>query len=178
MLILLTILLLSAAVSAYFYLYRRKNSDQLLNEPDLSHLRPLFMPSDADLLAEELESQQRLKAIAAAEAEAEENRRNVEFRDRLDRWKAAPTRSATLDLLNSVQNDGTFLADAAESICEEWNNGRLDLSATDLAQLIESQSWLVPAEKRTPGVSYRIQRLLSSLRAGGGNTLQTHDSLR
>jgi len=182
MLILLTILLLSAAVSAYFYFYRHEDRDRLLNpapEPrDLSHLRPLFMPSEADLLADELEIQKHLKAGEAAEAEAAEHRLTIEFQGRLDRWKTAPTRGGLVDLFKSVHNNETLLADAVECVFEEWNNGRLDLSATELAQLIESHFWLVPAEKRTPGVSYRIQRLLSSLRAGVGDTLQTRDSLR
>jgi len=182
MLTLLTILLSLAAVSAYFYLYRRENHDRLLDPArdfvDHSHLRPLFMPSDQDLRADEAETQARLKAIESAEIEAEDHRREIEFRDRLDRWKTAPAKIEIAVLLNSVHNNGTLLAEAAEGICEVWDNGRLDLSGNDLAQLIESHFWLVPAENRTPGVSFRIQRLLSSLRSGGGNTLQTHDSLR
>ena len=182
MLTLLTILLLLAAVSAYFYLYRHTNDDRLLaparDNSEPSHLRPLFMPSDEDLRADELEAQKALKAIETAEKEAEDHRRVVDFHARLDRWKAKAAKEDIADLLNSVHDNGTLLADAAESICGEWDNGRLDLSESSLAQLIESHFWLVPAEKRTPGVSFRIQRLLSGLRSGGDNILQTHDSLR
>ncbi|MEQ1764264.1 MAG: hypothetical protein ABL984_14130 [Pyrinomonadaceae bacterium] len=152
MLILLTILLLSAAISAYFYFYRRENSDRLLTDGrsvvDLSHLRPLFMPTDAELLADELETQSRLKAIEAEEVEAEERRRNIEFRDRLDRWNAAPTRSAIFDLLNSVHNDGTLLADAAECVFEEWTNGRVR-PISDRTRSIDRESVLAGPRRET-----------------------------
>ena len=183
MLILLAILSIFVAVSAYYFLHKREASEQLLDmasaDVDKSHLRPLFMPTDDELRAEEAEARNRLEEARAAELEAAKRKATEEFADRLDAWRSQPLRGSIAGLFDAAGDDAEFFAGAAESVYDEWSVGRVaGLSASDLAQMLDSQFWLIPSEKRTPGVSFRLQRLLSGLRAASGEQIQTRDSLR
>lgn len=181
MLILLTILLLTAAVSAYFYFYRRENTGRYLKplppENDMSHLRPLFQPTEEDLRLEKIENEKRIKESETREMEAAEAVKVIDFGQRLKIWHSSPNKNSIADLLVSADGSAGLFADAAESIYDAWQAGEVsNLSAGDLAQMLESHFWLVPAEKRTPGVGFRVQRLLSSLRSASENKQQTRYS--
>ena len=83
---------------------------------------------------------------------------------RLDAWRKGPNKTEIADLLEAASFDGELFTDAVDAIAGKFHNGEIEgLSTQDLAQMLESHFWLIPAEKRTPGVSYRFQTVLRSL---------------
>jgi hypothetical protein len=172
MLILLTILLLTAAASAYFYFSIRRNNERELSFgrseyiPDAPQLRPLFEPTNDEVEAERRLAEKKQEADEAHEFEEVERARKREFYVLLNAWRSNPNRSDIVNLFELARADGEMYADTAEAVAKEFHNNKIEgLSAADLVQLLESHFWLVPIEKRTPGVSYRFQTVLSSLRS-------------
>jgi len=163
MLILLLILSLFIAVLAG-YLYFFKRSDPPAQLPETTDLRPLFEPSEAELRVETVRTQKQereaeLKIIADFRQQKE-----LEFLNELNEWKREPSAASFAALLKK-SGSGESFASAAEAANQVFQNGKSDgISASELTELLESHFWLVPAEERTPGVSYRIQTVLSSLR--------------
>jgi hypothetical protein len=174
MLILLTILVLAAAASAFIYFFIKDNSERRLvsgdlrSLPETTNLRPLFAPSDDELRAK--------SAAAERQAEIEDERFNddigrkrlAEFRNRLRGWQTAPDTAKIGDLLELARIDGDSYAVAAETITKEFLNGRVNgISADGLAQMLESHSWLLPDEERGPAISFRIKEAIRELREVG-----------
>jgi hypothetical protein len=131
--------------------------------PETTDLRPLFAPTDEELRVETVRTQKQereaeLKIIADFRRQKE-----LEFVNELDQWKTEPSAAGIADLLKRADN-GELYADAAEAANQAFQTGKLGgIAASEFAQLLESHFWLIPAEERTPGVSYRIQTVLSSL---------------
>ena len=172
MLVLLTILLTLLAASAIVYIFNRRNFEKQLGFensgflPETTNLRPLFEPTEEELRAEEREAREALEADERRELEEAEIKRVREFRMRLDAWRTSPNKTEIADLLEAATVDGEMFAEAAEAIAGEFQNGKIEgLSTDDLAHLLESHFWLIRAEKRAPGVSYRFQTVLKGLRA-------------
>lgn len=170
MLVLLTILLTLLAASAIIYFFNRRNFEKQLGSensgflPETTNLRPLFEPPEEELLADEREAEEKLIVDVRQESEEVERKRAREFRTRLNAWRMSPNRTEIGGVLGAASGDGEMFADASEAIASEFQNGKIEgLSTDDLAQMLESYFWLVPAEKRTPGVSYRLQAVLKSL---------------
>lgn len=172
MLFLLTILVVAlATIAAAFLVKRHLNSNQLeehqpknLPEPTF---RPLFEPSDEDIRAAAKEKDERL--------EAEQNELHLKARaekvakldDLRQTWASSPDKRNTIELLSlaSECESGEAFAEIAESVVERWRAGAIaDLSADDLAQIVESHFWLLPVEERTAGVSFRVQQEIAGLR--------------
>jgi Xaa-Pro aminopeptidase len=171
MLVLLTILLTLLAASAIIYFFNRRNFEKQLGFensgfiPETTNLRPLFEPTEEELLAEEREVEKKLIVNERQASEEAGRKRARAFRTRLNAWRMSPNKTEIADLLEAASVDGEMFADAAETIASELQNSKIEgVSTDDLAQMLESYFWLVPAEKRTPGVSYRFQTILRSLR--------------
>ena len=170
MLVLLTILLTLLAASAIIYFFNRRNFEKQLGFensgflPETTNLRPLFEPIEEELLAERRAAHEKLEADARNELEEAEMKQVREFRMRLDAWRKGPNKTEIADLLEAASFDGELFTDAVDAIAGKFHNGEIEgLSTQDLAQMLESHFWLIPAEKRTPGVSYRFQTVLKSL---------------
>jgi hypothetical protein len=176
MLILLTILVLAAAASAFIYFFIKDNSERQLvsgdigSLPESTHLRPLFEPSDEELRAEAHAAEQ-LAVLDEAVLNFENERKQlVEFRNRLRSWQVAPNTPEIGELLELACINGESFAVAAETITREFLNGRINgLSAVEFAQLLESHFWLLSAEEREPAVSFRIRETIRELRETGAN---------
>ena len=171
MLVLLTILFTILAGSAIIYFFNRRNFEKQLGYensgflPETTNLRPLFEPTEVELLAEEREAEEKLMAENRQELEDAERADARALRTRLNAWRMSPNKTEIADLLEAASVDGDVFLDAAEAIIGEFQNGKIKgISTEDLAQMLESYFWLVPAEKRTPGVGYRFQTVLKSLR--------------
>jgi len=170
MLVLLTILLTLLAASAIIYFFNRRNFEKQLGFEnsgflqETTNLRPLFEPTQEDLLAERRAADEKLETDARNELEETEMKQVREFRMRLDAWRKGPNKTEIADLLEAASFDGELFTDAVDAIAGKFHNGEIEgLSTQDLAQMLESHFWLIPAEKRTPGVSYRFQTVLRSL---------------
>jgi hypothetical protein len=174
MLILLTILILAAAASAFIYFFIKDNSERQLvsgdirSLPESTNLRPLFAPSDEELRAESIAAEQQAESDEAALDLEIERKQLAEFRIRLGTWQAAPHTAEIGELLEIARSDGDSYAVTAETITKEFLNGRVHgVSAVDLAQMLESHFWLLPAEEREPAVSFRLRETIRELRKSG-----------
>jgi hypothetical protein len=171
MLILLTILVLVAAASAFIYFFNHRNNERQLeaNEfdsfPETTPLRPLFEPTEDDIQQAAREAETRA-AIDDAQLDEDAARKHAtEVRNRLNAWRVAPNRSELGELLRAASFDGELSAQTAEAITDEFLSGKLDgISADDLAELLESHFWLLPAEVRAPAISFRIRETIRELR--------------
>jgi hypothetical protein len=169
MLIFLIILcLIAAASAATLYLRRTKLSSEMLGRQTLSgaeNFRPLFEPSKTELQ----EKERLLMLEKQAEADRQKQLINSEYERELADWIASPNRSQTILLLSNAaksENEHIYVK-ACKEVLRIWRAGSVDdLSANDLAQLMESHYWLIPAEKRTPGASFLIKEEIAGLRRG------------
>ena len=133
--------------------------------------RSLFAPDAEELRSIELEEEKRSAAKLSAEArrlEAEEKARKeenvLEFRER---WQAAPDKKATIELLRAAamsESAGTF-SDMAETVIELWRENRIEnLTAPDLADLLDSHLRILPQQERLSGAVFWIKREIENLR--------------
>lgn len=137
---------------------------------EAENYRSLFAPTKEDLRLAEKEEQTR----SAFERAEEERRLLQQKRAELDkiraRWSASPDRSATIDLLYSASQtgDGNSYLAVCEDVLAAWRAERLTaIDADDLAQLLESHLWLLPADQRTPGITFRLRDDIADLRRSG-----------
>ena len=176
MLILLTILVLAAAASAFIYFFVKDNSERQLVSgdigtlPESTNLRPLFTPSDENLRADSVAAKMQAVSDEAALEFDNERKQLAEFRNRLRSWQAAPNTAEIGELLELARSNGDSCAVAAETITKEFRNGRINgISADGLAQMLESHFWLLSAEKREPAFSFRVRETIRELRETGAN---------
>jgi hypothetical protein len=171
LLIFTTFLLVLAGVSLAILL-KRLSDNKLLDEDRPVSLaaesyRPLFAPTDEDLRLAEAEERKQ-STTKQEEAKRQENEEKLakltEFRQT---WSEAPNRAATIELLYraSQLEDGDAYLKTCDGVLAAWRDGKLaDISAGDLAQLLETHFWLLPAEKRTPGASFRLKEAAAELK--------------
>ena len=174
MLILLTILILAAAASAFIYFFVKDNSERQLvsgdieSLPETTNLRPLFTPSDEDLRADSVAAEMQAESDEAALEFDNERKQVAEFRNRLRSWQAAPNTAEIGELLELARSNGDSYAVTAEAITKEFLIGKINgISADGLAQMLESHFWLLSAEKREPAISFRIKEAIRELRESG-----------
>ncbi|NOT49370.1 MAG: hypothetical protein HOP17_16725 [Acidobacteria bacterium] len=167
-----TFLLLLAGVSLAILLKRL--SDQKLLEEDRPPVlaaetyRPLFAPTEDELRLAESEERRQLTAKQADEVRQEHEDKLRQLEEFRQAWLASPNRAAAIELLHraSQVQEGDAYLETCESILAVWRDGRLaDLPAGDLAQLLETHFWLLPAENRTPGASFRLKEAAAELRS-------------
>jgi hypothetical protein len=167
---LIIFILLAGAAAASLYLRRTNRPSEMLGAPGFDaaqEFKPLFAPSQEELRAAEAEKnrlQLKLNEQAAAGKREAEEAEIVRLRSL---WAAEPTKALTITLLYAAaksENEGIYLQ-ACKEVLGTWRRGSVkDLSAHDLAQLIESHYWLIPADKRTPGASFLIKQEIAGLR--------------
>jgi hypothetical protein len=176
MLTLLIILgLIAGASAAALYLRRTNRSPEMLEPQAIAgaeNLRPLFEPSKEELLAEQNEKERLLMLETQAEEDRQKQLVIDEAELELADWTVSPNRSKTILLLSNAaksENENIYVK-ACKEVLRIWRTGLVDgLSANDLAQLMESHYWLIPAEKRTPGASFLIKEEIAGLRRGSLN---------
>ena len=104
-----------------------------------------------------------------AEADRQKQLIDSQYERDLADWIASPTRPKTIVLLSDAaksENEHIYIK-ACKEVLRIWRTGSVsDLSANDLAQLMESHYWLIPAENRTPGASFLIKEEIAGLRRG------------
>jgi hypothetical protein len=158
----------ATATAAYIFL-AFKNFDRNGNNYTLNpkNFRGLFQPT-AEELRKYDKAEKKLEQAKSDESKrlesAEKISKVVEF---MTIWRDSPSRRNTLELLYiaSQSESGTVYGDAAKSVLESWQNGKInDLSAEDLAQMLESHFWLLPSEQRTSGISFGLNQEIASLR--------------
>jgi hypothetical protein len=163
------VVLLVAVLSAFVIrrvrpeLPEQKHRKQLNGEG----LRPLFMPTDEELRAEEREKEEIRRAESRDEALKSQAKKLAKLEEFRQTWHDSPDKLGTIELLRAaaMTEDGNAYSETAEQVIETWAENKISgLDREDLAQLLESHFWLLPADKRTPGVSFRLKKEIADLR--------------
>jgi len=172
MLILFTILVvLSAVVTISVILKTRKDrnylTSKITNEIDSPQYRSLFEPDEAEIRALEREEKVKIEAQKAEELSRISAQKAEKLREFQEFWEMSPNRRNTVQLLHlaAQTESGKLFSETAESVIQHWQANKIeDLSATNLAQILESHFWLLPNEERTSGVSFWIKQEIAGLR--------------
>lgn len=150
-------------VSSNLRLLEESHRDNLAAE----HFRPLFAPNEEDMREFEREEKAQL-AVKQSEEQGHVRAKKLALFEKLRQtWRVSPNRAKTIEMLYqaSQTESGKVYLEVSESVLEAWRAGKIaDLTADDLAQLLESHFWLLPTTERTPGFSFRIQQEIAALR--------------
>jgi hypothetical protein len=174
MLVLFVIFLILAAVALVGFIRRREAAERLSQRSSPRELpqplfRPLFQPDAEQLRAIDRSEAENLAEIERLEDLNESSKKLALFWELRQNWELSPTRANTIQLLYEASQaaDGKNYVDTCERLVTLWHAGRIaELSAVDLAQLLESHFWLLPHSERTPGVSFRLREEIAGLRRG------------
>ncbi|MBC7910586.1 MAG: hypothetical protein H7Y30_08805 [Pyrinomonadaceae bacterium] len=82
-------------------------------------------------------------------------------------WKISPDRRTTAKMLHlaAKAGDAVVYQNAIESALQSWRERKLpDTGAEELAQLIESEFWILPAGARNSGAGFLLKRELAKVR--------------
>ena len=176
MLFLFSSLLILAAVVLLAVFVKRQVANSLTDQSPVRELpepqyRPLFEPTE-----EELQEDERIEAARVTELDEENARREranklAKFDELRQDWASSANKANTVELLYQASQtaSGEIYFDTCESVLKAWRAGNVsDMSAGDLAQMLESHFWLLPDNERTPGVSFRLKEEIAGLRRGFG----------
>ena len=164
------VLVVGASAAIGFYVKRQvvkslnENNSNQINE--LPPYRSLFEPTDEELHA--LEREEKLKL----EAKKEEELRQV-LAEKIERvykfqavWLTEPSKRNTVELLRlaSESESAKTFSEMVESVLKIWDDKKLvDLTANDLANLIESHLRILPPQERTSGKLFWLKQEIQSL---------------
>ena len=162
-----------ATAFAVTYFIRRTDRPSEMHHPlppaGAEHFRPLFAPSEEDLRSAELEKVGLQNAEIDRVAARKKQHEAAELETLCTEWQSSPTKAKTISLLSAAaksENEDIYLR-VCNDVLRVWRAGSVgDLSANDLAQLLESHYWLFPADKRTAGVSFLLNAEIAGLRSG------------
>ena len=162
------IVVLLAAIGVAFLVKRQIDRDLIQSqEPKQlqdTHLRPLF---EAD--AEEVR-QSDGEDTDVIDAEPVDNEREIKLAKLggiRQTWGAKPDKRNTLELLAAAAETGVAELYAAEAgeVVGRFRNGRIaGLSRGDLADLLETHLWLLPASERMSGEGFLVKQEIAELR--------------
>lgn len=112
--------------------------------------------------------QENLNALVSHVSKSNELRANKQLAERLiDTWKTAPDRRSTTEMLHiaALSDDAETYQQAVELVVSFWQRGRLTrFSAEELAELLESQYWILAPEARRGGAGFALKRKLAGIR--------------
>jgi hypothetical protein len=160
----------SAVLGFSFYLRRKtkqlkEQNQTLFTEPP--RYRPLFAPTEEDTRALELEEKLREKAKAEDEIrQAKENKIKL-ARDFQNTWQDQPNKGKTIELLRlaATSEDSETFSETARGVLNFWNDKKIDnLSAQDLADLLDSHLRTLPQQERASGILFWLKQEIESLR--------------
>ncbi len=160
----------AAVIGFSVYLKRRTKSLKHKNQQQFSELPPhqsLFAPTDEEIRALEREE------IAANRAkESEESRRSAaEKIEKVEvcrvNWRTSPDTRKTVELLrlaSEAENAGVF-SDVADDITKVWRENKIEnLTADNLADLLDSHLKTLPQQERTSGAIFVLKQEITKLR--------------
>ena len=164
------VLVVGASAAIGFYVKRQvvkslnENNHNQINE--LPPYRSLFEPTDEEIRALEREEKLKLEAKKVEDARqvsAEKIERVHKFHTV---WLSEPNKRNTVELLRlaSESESAKTFSKMAESVFKVWDDKKLvDLTANDLANLIESHLRILPPQERTSGKLFWLRQQIQSL---------------
>jgi len=162
------IVVLLAAIGIAVFVKRQIDRDLLESqEPKQlsgTHLRPLF---EADL-EEVRDSDAEADGVVEAElVDDEREKRLAKLEEIRQTWGANPDKRNTLELLAAAAETGVaelYAAEVGEVVGRFRNRKISGLSQADLADLLETHLWLLPAQERMSGEGFLVKREIEDLR--------------
>jgi hypothetical protein len=172
MLILFTILVVLSAAALLTLAVKRRNSLPLEQKPQKNlsaeSYRPLFAPTEDEIRAFEREE----KALREAKKADEARRIIFEKAERVSEfekaWRLAPDRKKTIELLflASESESAKTFSDISENVIKLWRENRIEnLTARDLAGLLDSHFRILPQQERTSGTLFWLKEEIERLRS-------------
>lgn len=141
---------------------------EALPEAHLSGDRNLY-DEVLDALVRRAENEKQIFALASYIARSSESLPvNQQLAEAfIETWKLAPDRRATAEMLHvaALAGDAAVYQHAIELALQYWREGRLsNIRAEELAQLVESEFWVIPSNARNSGAGFLLKRKLASVR--------------
>lgn len=170
-------LLIAAGFS--FYLKNRRLSgpeNQRINlyPPDPRIYRPLFEPSESDLLAleraDEKAKQERGRKEKRLAAEKEVAAKTADTSALFTQWAEAPDikRLGELMAVAAGTESAEIFSEISKNVIQIWHNKKIaGLRAADLAALLDSHLRLLPQQEMASGALFWLKEDIAALRARG-----------
>jgi hypothetical protein len=163
------IVVLLAAIGVAFLVKRQIDRDLLESqEPKQlseTHLRPLFEADEEEVRQLDAED---AEVIDAEPVDDAREKRLAKLEEIRQTWGENPDKRNTLELLAAAAETGVgelYAAEAGEVVGQFRKGKILGLSQLDLADLLETHLWLLPAEERISGEGFLVKQEVSKLRA-------------
>ena len=120
-----------------------------------------------DALVRRAENAKQVFALASYVARSDGLPVNIKLAEAFtDNWKSAPDRRTTPEMLHvaALTGDAAFYQHAITLASQSWHEQRLrDIAPGELAQLIESEFWLIPSSVRNSGAGFLLKRELAKI---------------
>jgi hypothetical protein len=170
MLFILTILfVLVAAVAVTVFVKRRIERDLIgSNQPKNlmdTNLRPLFAADEEEVRASEAADTDVIEAEPVGDDQEKKLAKLEELRQA---WGANPDKRNTIELLAAAAETGVgemYAGVAGEVVARFRKREVTEISAADLADLLETHLWLLSPKERMSGEGFFVKQEISELRA-------------
>lgn len=172
MLFLFTILVVLSAVALYAAFGRRRNSNLLEENPPKNFVaenyRPLFEPTDHEIRAFAREENARAEAKLAEEARRILAKKAEKLSELQNDWSESPDKEKTIELIfqAAATENAKIFRDISAQVLKSWRENRIaNLSARDLADLLDSHFRILPQQERTSGAMFWLREEIEKLRS-------------
>jgi len=162
------IVVLLAAIGVAFLVKRQIDRDLIESqEPKQlsgTHLRPLFESDEEEVRLSDGED---TDVIDAEPVDDEREIKLAKLDEIRQTWGANPDKRNTLELLAAAAETGVgglYAAEVGEVVGRFRNGGIAGLSRADLADLVETHLWLLPAQERMSGKGFLVKQEIEDLR--------------
>lgn len=160
----------SAVLGFSFYLRRQSKRLQTKNQPlfqEPPRYRPLFAPTDEEIRALEREEKSRQAAKIEDEIRQAKEEKIKLARDFQKIWQNRPNTGNTIEFLRfaAESENAEIFSETARNVLNFWNDKKIDnLSAQDLADLLDSHLRTLPQQERASGILFWLKQEIESLR--------------
>ena len=169
MLFIFTILVVLLLVTGVAVLAKRRIDQDLLesNRPKNlmdTHLRPLFPADEEEVRNGDADA----VPIEAEPVDDDDEERLAKLAELRQTWGANPNKRNAVGLLKIASEcaSAAVYSDVVRSVVREFHSGRINgLAAADLADLIETHLWLLPAKEKMSGEGFMVKQEISELRS-------------
>ena len=167
----ITFFALIASYFAILFLTRERQALPPAKDPRRFDVPPvyhsIFEPTDEEIRALETEEKRQLTANQAEETRLIAEQNLAEIYDYRKVWRESPDARTTAELLRRAAENGNaaVFAEIAESVIKLSRENEINnLSARDLAELLDSHFRLLPQQERTSGAIFRLKEEIAELR--------------
>jgi len=167
-----TIIVVSVTAIVGFSTYLKSRSKSLESENQKQFLgappyRSLFEPTDEEIREREKAEKAELNAKTAEEERRVLQEKTEKVYEFEKSWRSSPGRLNTIQLLffAAQSENGKIFTEISENVIQHWRENRIEnLTAQDLAELLDSHFRTLPQQERTSGAIFRLKEEIAELR--------------